>query len=79
MVYPKSPLILNSDSKDGVSYHKQYYIGAGSFQRGYRMGTPFGGYVEDLALAPHLLGVNMAELKVEERNGKLRLDYHVSS
>lgn len=79
MVYPKSPLVLNSASKDGVSYHKQYFIGAGSYQRGYRMQTPFGGYVEDLALAPHLLGVNMAELKVELRDGKYRLDYHVSS
>ncbi len=79
MVYPKSPLVLAPESPDGVRYHKQYFIGAGSFQRGYRMGTPFGGYVEDLALAPHLLGVNIAELKVEERDGKLRLDYHVSS
>lgn len=79
MVYPKSPLILNPNSADGVSYHKQYFMGAGSFQRGYRMGTPFGSYVEALALAPHLLGINIAELVVEERNGKLRLDYHISS
>ena len=79
MVYPKSPLVLNSNSSDGVSYHKQYFMGAGSFQRGYRMGTPFGSYVEALALAPHLLGINIAELVVEERNGKLRLDYHISS
>lgn len=78
-VFPRSPLCLNPHSPDGVSYHKQYFIGAGSFQRGYRMGTPFGNYVEKLALPPSQLGVNIAMLKVEERDGTYRLDYHVSS
>jgi len=78
-IIPREPLKLNPDSPDGVSYHKQYFIGAGSFQRGYRMGTPYGGYVEQLALAPAQLGVNIVCLRVEEKNGKYRLDYHVSS
>jgi len=78
-VIPREVLKLNPDSPDGVSYHKQYFIGAGSFQRGYRMGTPYGGYVEQLALAPAQLGVNIVCLRVEEKHGKYRLDYHVSS
>ncbi len=78
-VIPREVLKLNPDSPDGVSYHKQYFIGAGSFQRGYRMGTPYGGYVEQLALAPAQLGVNIVCLRVEQKNGKYRLDYHVSS
>jgi len=78
-VIPREVLRLDPGSPDGVNYHKQYFIGAGSFQRGYRMGTPYGGYVEQLALAPAQLGVNIVCLRVEEKHGKYRLDYHVSS
>lgn len=77
IVFPREPLRIGPDGKLG--HHKQYFIGAGSFQRGYRFDTPYGNYVEKLALPPHLLGVTMVFLKVEERNGKIRLDYHPSS
>lgn len=77
LVFPREPLRVGPDGTLGM--HKQYFIGAGSFQQGYRFGTPYGTYVEKLALPPHLLGVTMVFLKVEQRNGKYRLDYHPSS
>lgn len=76
-VVSREPLRVGPDGTLGM--HKQYFMGAGSFQRGYRFGTPYGTYVEKLALPPHLLGINIAMLRVEKKGRKYRLDYHVSS
>jgi hypothetical protein len=71
-------IILDSDSDDGISYVKRYYVGTGSFLKGYHAGRKRGSYVEKALMLPNELGVAMVEIEVEKRVGKWRLDYHAS-
>ena len=57
---------------------KRTYCGVGSFQKAYPDKTPQGGYVEAIMLPPSDLGAVLTEVRVEERNGKWRLDWHTS-
>jgi len=57
---------------------KRTYCGVGSFQRAYPDNQTAGGYVEAIMLPPSDLGAVLTEVKVEERAGKWRLDWHTS-
>lgn len=57
---------------------KRTYCGVGSFQKAYPDNEPSGGYVEAIMLPPSDLGAVITEVKVEERGGKWRLDWHTS-
>jgi hypothetical protein len=73
-----STLRRDSTSPDGVKYVKHYYIGTGSFLKGYVLGSPKGSYVEAGGMAPSDLGVTIVEVTLEKKRGKYRMDYHVS-
>lgn len=79
MVDVQETFVADSTSKDGLSYFKQYFSGVGSFQRGYNVGKVHGGYVEEALFPPATMGVVVCRLKVEDRKGKPRLDYHIST
>ena len=66
---------LGMSSEGEMLQHKTYLIGTGSFLRGY---TKWGSYVERGLYNPVDLGVVITTIKVEDRDGALRLDYHVS-
>jgi hypothetical protein len=77
MVDVDEPMFTNDE---GVYYKKQYFSGSGSFQRSYEVGRADGGYVEDALYPPCSLGVVICTIKVVKgKNGKPRLDYHVSA
>ena len=57
---------------------KRTYCGVGSFQKAYPDNEPSGGYVEAIMLPPSDLGAVITEVKVENRGGKWRLDWHTS-
>jgi hypothetical protein len=57
---------------------KRTYCGVGSFQRAYPDNSPHGGYVEAIMLPPSDLGAVLTQVRVEERGGKWRLDWHTS-
>ena len=57
---------------------KRTYCGVGSFQRAYPDNQTAGGYVEAIMLPPSDLGAVLTEVRVEERAGKWRLDWHTS-
>jgi hypothetical protein len=71
-------IILNGESPDGLASMKRYYVGTGSFLKGYHAGRKRGSYVEKALMPPNELGVAMIEIEVEKRNGKWRVDYHAS-
>jgi predicted phosphodiesterase len=71
-------LVLDPTSADGVRAVKRYYVGTGSFMRGYVPGRASGSYIEKAALQPSELGVAVVEVKIEKRGGKWRKDFHVS-
>ncbi len=73
VVYPLEAIL-----PDGT-YLKQYFSGSGSFQNGYKMDEIEGGYIEELLLPPAAKGVVICRLVHEERDGKGRLDYHIST
>lgn len=69
-----------TDAAGDVYYKKQYYIGSGSFQKSYQVGTADGGYVEDALYPPCSLGVVICKLEVVKgKHGKNRIDYHCSA
>ena len=57
---------------------KRTYCGVGSFQKAYPDNNPSGGYVEAIMLPPSDLGAVITEVRVENRKGKWRLDWHTS-
>lgn len=57
---------------------KRTYCGVGSFQKAYPDNEANGGYVEAIMLPPSDLGAVITEVKVENRGGKWRLDWHTS-
>ena len=71
-------IIYSVDSTDGIEAVKRYYVGTGSFLRGYIPGRTSGTYVEKGLLQPSELGVAVVEVGVEKRHGKWRKDFHVS-
>lgn len=71
LAYPRSGLDFQKGSI------KRYVIGAGSFQRAYLEG-PEAGYAEKMGLVPADLGVAILDIKIEQRHGRWRVDYHVS-
>ena len=75
---PQEPLYDQDNPEDPV-YLKQYFCGVGSFQESYHFNTVQAGYAERAAYTPSSLGVVMCTLRVEERNGKKRHDYHIST
>lgn len=77
VVYPIEGLFTDPDGS--LHYLKQYFSGSGSFQRSYESGKADGGYAEDALYPPSSLGVVICSLKVEKKNGRSRLDYHVSA
>lgn len=77
-VTSREPFISDGQSSDGIDYFKQYFSGVGSFQRGYNIGDARSTYVERAMYPPAALGVVICIIKLEERNGRPRLDYHVS-
>ena len=79
MVDVQETFLTDPTSKGGLRYLKQYFTGVGSFQRGYNVGKVFGGYVEEALYPPATMGVVVCRLKVEDRNGTPRLDYHIST
>jgi hypothetical protein len=69
-----------TDTQGDVYYKKQYFTGVGSFQKSYEVGKADGGYVEDALYPPCSLGVVICQLRVAvNKQGKPRLDYHVSA
>lgn len=77
MVDVDEPMFTNDE---GVYYKKQYFSGSGSFQRSYQVGKAEGGYVEDALYPPSSLGVVICKIQVvKNKEGKNRLDYHVSA
>lgn len=73
-----STLRRDATSPDGIKYVKHYYIGTGSFLKGYIVGSPKGSYVEASGMPPSDLGVTIVEVKLEKKAGKHRVDCHVS-
>lgn len=71
-------IIIDQDSPDGLASIKRYYVGTGSFLKGYHAGRKRGSYVEKALMPPNELGVSMIEIEIEKRGGKWRLDYHAS-
>ena len=57
---------------------KRTYCGVGSFQKAYPDNQPQGGYVEAIMLPPSDLGAVITQVRVEQRDGKYRLDWHTS-
>ena len=72
LAYPRSGL----DFDHGKI--KRYVIGTGSFQRAYLDDEPEAGYAERWGLVPADLGVTIVTIRIEQRNGKWRVDYHAS-
>ena len=52
-------------------------MGAGSFQRAYLEGSE-AGFAERMGLVPADLGVTIIDIKIEQRHGRWRVDYHCS-
>lgn len=71
LAYPRSGL----DFDQGAI--KRYVVGSGSFQRAYLERTE-AGYAERAGLVPADLGVVVIDVSVERRDGKWRVDWHVS-
>lgn len=71
MAYPRSGL----DYEQGSI--KRYVVGAGSFQRAYLEGSE-AGFAERMGLVPADLGVTIIDIKIEQRHGRWRVDYHCS-
>lgn len=69
---------LDEDKDGNYIAHKRTYCGTGSFQRAYPDNEPHGGYVEQIMLPPSDLGATITQIRKEKRNGKWRLDWHVS-
>lgn len=72
VVYPTEALV-------GREYLKQYFSGSGSFQRSYNFDKTEGSYAEDLLLPPSALGVVIAQVRIKEKDGKPKLDFHIST
>lgn len=70
--------VLKHDASGKFVARKRTYCGVGSFQKAYPDKQPQGGYVEAIMLPPSDLGAVITQVKVEERNGKWRLDWHTS-
>jgi hypothetical protein len=71
-------IVIDADSPDGLASVKRYYVGTGSFLKGYHAGRKRGSYVEKALMPPNELGVAMIEIEIEKRGGKWRVDYHAS-
>lgn len=70
--------VLSHDPNGKFISRKRTYCGVGSFQKAYPDATAQGGYVEAIMLPPSDLGAVITEVRVEEREGKWRLDWHTS-
>jgi hypothetical protein len=71
-------IVLDPTAPDGIAAVKRYYVGTGSFLRGYMPGRVTGSYVEKGMMQPNELGVAIVEVQVEKRGGRWRKDFHVS-
>ena len=65
-------------SKDGLDTIKRYYIGTGSFLKGYIDGNTKGSYIEEKLMPPAELGVIIIGVGLEKKFNRYRLDYHAS-
>ena len=70
--------VLSHTSGGKFISRKRTYCGVGSFQKAYPDNQPSGGYVEAIMLPPSDLGAVITEVRVENRGGKWRLDWHTS-
>ena len=70
--------VLSHDKSGKFVSRKRTYCGVGSFQKAYPDKQPQGGYVEAIMLPPSDLGAVLTQVKVEERDGRWRLDWHTS-
>ncbi len=73
--HPEEPFVLTSQRGE-LKYLKQYFTGAGSWQRSYNLGRLSASYAEKLALPPSCLGTVMMTIRFDEKNK--RLDYTCS-
>lgn len=71
----KEPLVVENGQMRAL---KQIFAGIGCYQESYHMGRLEAGYAEKVAYPPAVIGSVIATVKVESRDGKPRLDYHVS-
>jgi len=79
MGHDNDKLVYPTEALQGREYLKKGFSGSGSFQRAYSFDKTEGSYAEDLLLPPTSLGVVIARVSADVRNGKKRLDYHVST
>jgi hypothetical protein len=56
----------------GIKSHNRYFVGTGSYPRGYSIGTPYGGYVEARLLPPNDLGSPIFEISAESKGLKIK-------
>ena len=78
LAIPGQGLVVDDTSEDGVGVVKRYYIGTGSFLKGYASGRKRGSYIEEKGLPPAQLGVSIVSVQLEMDGKQPRLDYHVS-
>ena len=71
-------IVLDPTSPDGIRAVKRYYVGTGSFLRGYIPGRTHGSYVEQGLMQPSELGVAVVEVGMEKRGSHWRKDFHTS-
>jgi hypothetical protein len=71
-------LLLDPESEDGIKTFKRYYIGTGSFLKGYRANSSSATYIEEKLFPPSDLGVSIVTVLLEKDSGKYRVDFHVS-
>ncbi len=72
-------IIDDPTSKDGLDTIKRYYIGTGSFLKGYVPGNAQGSYIEKTLMPPAELGVVIIEVGLEKKGKRYRLDFHASA
>ncbi len=72
-------IIDDPSSRDGLDTIKRYYIGTGSFLKGYMAGNAQGSYIEQTLMPPAELGVVIIEVGLEKKDKRYRLDFHASA